>query len=185
MSPKEVDVKVQLSKQKLAQHINDLAAAFKVVLIIDPTISVHQARNVSWHVPKVGVVKNEVYVPPITCELTYAAALHELGHAISPTGQLRGTLDPTGKELDNGNLLLDEESAAWDWARHNALTWTKKMEESAQWAYSTHVQAVRERDLLKRIITAAPAETFVGKKVTINPARPPQSLGDFIKKIMP
>lgn len=55
-------------------------------------------------------------------ETAYAAVMHELGHALSAWGMLR-----TEKTKLNWNLILEEERAAWDWARHYALDWTTAM----------------------------------------------------------
>lgn len=175
--------KIQLSRQRLSQHIHELAAAFKVVLVIDPNMPVERSHNLASMAADGTVLRNEVVIPPVTCEVTYAAALHELGHACHPNGQLRGATDPRkGSNTQNGNLQLDEEDAAWEWARYQALVWTVKMEETRRVAYESHVQTVRMRQTYDKFI--ARPDSIVGKRVKIDPTRPPQSLADFLKKIL-
>ena len=59
----------------------------------------------------------EMWLPPVRSEVSYAAALHEIGH-------IKGR---DQKSLD----VLVREQAAWQWARDNALVWTAAMERHA------------------------------------------------------
>jgi hypothetical protein len=54
-----------------------------------------------------------ILTPNIRSEISYAVAMHELGHIKSPTQSADQT---------------ERERSAWDWARHNALIWTPHME---------------------------------------------------------
>jgi hypothetical protein len=53
-----------------------------------------------------------VSVAPIRSAMTYAVALHEIGHIAGKSSARR----------------LDREAAAWKWARENAIKWTPTME---------------------------------------------------------
>lgn len=59
----------------------------------------------------------EVHIPPIRSAITYATALHEIGHLL-------------GKHQRSHRSLVREEWA-WRWARENALVWTPAMERFA------------------------------------------------------
>jgi broad specificity phosphatase PhoE len=69
-----------------------------------------------------------ILTPHIASEITYAVAMHELGHI---------------KSRDRSGDQIERERAAWDWARHNALTWTPRMEGYA--AASLRCREVRRR----------------------------------------
>jgi hypothetical protein len=57
---------------------------------------------------------NEITIAPIKSDLSYAAALHELGHLL-------------GRHQRSPRVLV-REKWAWEWARRNALQWTPRME---------------------------------------------------------
>jgi len=61
----------------------------------------------------------EIHLPIIRSQLDYATALHEIGHIC---GRYQG--------LRYKNLT--RERWAWEWARCNALVWTRAMERDAQ-----------------------------------------------------
>jgi hypothetical protein len=69
----------------------------------------------------------EICIPPIKSEISYAAALHEIGHI-------------QGRYQTSRHSLV-RELAAWRWARQHALTWTPSMERtctsSLAWAART------------------------------------------------
>jgi len=56
----------------------------------------------------------EICIPPIKSAISYAAALHEIGHI-------------QGRYQTSRHSLV-RELAAWRWARQQALTWTPAME---------------------------------------------------------
>jgi hypothetical protein len=53
-----------------------------------------------------------ISIAPVKSFVTYAVALHEIGHVLGR--------HPARK--------LDREAAAWEWARANALEWNERME---------------------------------------------------------
>ena len=116
--------------ERLGAHARELAAAFDVVLIEDRRVKPEDAFGVNQR--RIAVVS------PIVDETTYAVALHELGHLLSPTGAVRAVAAGNVR-----NLMRIEEDAAWTWARHYALDWTPTMDALASWAESTY--APRER----------------------------------------
>lgn len=70
-------------------------------------------------------------IPLIKTAVTYALALHELGHLVGPQGTHRIT-----KELE-----------AWEWARANAMEWTKPMASKAHDCLMTYkAWAIRRGD---------------------------------------
>ena len=55
----------------------------------------------------------EVYIPPVKSVISYATALHEIGHIL-------------GRFQRSGNSVI-RERWAWQWAKRNALIWTPAM----------------------------------------------------------
>jgi hypothetical protein len=58
-----------------------------------------------------------ICIPPIRSAVSYATALHEIGHILGPL-QWAG--------------VLKREEGAWRWAERNALIWTDAMERDRQ-----------------------------------------------------
>ena len=59
----------------------------------------------------------ELWLAPVRSALSYAVALHEIGH-------WKGS-------RQNSRSVMVRERAAWQWARENALIWTDAMERCA------------------------------------------------------
>lgn len=133
------------SPAALAAHVRDLAAAFGVRLLVDPTLAPDAA----------GAGMNRltgedfVLIPAVTEETSYAVALHELGHRVAPTGNLHAERSPamrlTGQPACTRDmrLQLDTETAAWDWAKHHALAWTPLMARVRAMTFRTYLQKAR------------------------------------------
>ncbi|MBE3072755.1 MAG: hypothetical protein IMZ67_07240 [Acidobacteria bacterium] len=135
----------------LAAHVHGVAAAFGVTLVEDPALAPEQAGAI----PRPGMVpagvgpEGVVVARPVTDETSYAVVLHELGHVIAPSGQLglelecrrRGGTPTTARDWA---LLVVEEEAAWEWAKHDALDWTPAMESVCQYALSTYRAGARK-----------------------------------------
>jgi hypothetical protein len=68
---------------------------------------------------------HEIFTAPIRSAVSYATALHEIGHHLGCH-----QLSP---------VKLTRERWAWQWARDNALIWTAAMERHATWALATHL----------------------------------------------
>ena len=111
----------------LSNHIAHLAAANRVKVIMDPT-----TKDSS------SILKHEIYVrSPVNDDITYAIALHELGHILSPNQaycedyNLVHLFGPTDK-------IKGLEIDAWTWARKTALQWTPAMESIAKISLETY-----------------------------------------------
>lgn len=92
-----------------------------------------------------------IEVAPVMDETTYAVALHELGHCLSALGQCgmyegsqsmrRNNVYATLRDV---RLQLEEEMAAWAWARQNALEWTEVMSHVEQMTFDTYRKQARK-----------------------------------------
>lgn len=117
------------SSRKLQRHAHELAAAFDVRLIESGQLKPEEA---------LGLVHIRVALCAlIGDETTYAVALHEIGHLVSPSGAVRQHVAAKDAR-ERSNLMIFEEEAAWAWARHNALEWTPLMESVASYALGTY-----------------------------------------------
>ena len=58
--------------------------------------------------------RRRVKIRPVKSPVTYAIALHELGHILGR----------------NSGRRIDKEVQAWEWAKANALVWTKRMNDT-------------------------------------------------------
>jgi hypothetical protein len=84
-----------------AEHINQLLLVHSI--------------NVTWRRGTSGRAwkkSRKVRLSPIATGISYAVALHEIGHIVGKQPKLR----------------LDREIAAWEWAKENAQEWTEVME---------------------------------------------------------
>jgi hypothetical protein len=68
----------------------------------------------------------EIHTPPIKGAVSYAVALHEIGHIL-------------GRYQHSRHVFIREDWA-WRWARVHALIWTPAMERHAQWALDWYRQ---------------------------------------------
>jgi len=136
----------RLEVEKLAKHAKDLATAFKVELFLSSELF---ERDNACAIRHPDGKRRAVLGYPVTDETSYAVVLHELGHHLSPWGNLRYELRlKKPKSLEEGKrylrLMLEEERAAWDWAKHNALYWTTAMMQVEQLAYGSYERKVTE-----------------------------------------
>jgi hypothetical protein len=105
---------MKLTRRAMAQHIADLTAAHGIRVT-------HRRSRQAWAVRGFSDVPadshvnwpvKEIIIPPVRSQITYAMALHEIGHILS---------------RQNSHSVLIREKAAWLWANKNALIWTDKM----------------------------------------------------------
>ncbi len=168
----------------LAQHITELATRFNVKLDVrrgmDPggaaagyvvmTCPNCSRPNALRHAGTVrcGACKHPlgrhdrnmlVVIAPVTCEATYAVALHELGHCLHPTGRVNEsegsrTMRRTGNvaTLRDMRLQLLEETSAWEWAEANALDWTPTMQQVKALALGSYEKHARQLGLKVRTV---------------------------------
>jgi hypothetical protein len=71
-----------------------------------------------------------ISIYPITSEVTYAVALHEIGHI---------------RQGHNDDVMICER-AAWKWARTTALVWTPTMEREAKRLLKTYEPTEKFKD---------------------------------------
>lgn len=89
-------------KEKLAAHIKSICAANNIL------VTVHSSGGRAW------TKSRKIAVRPVKSFITYAIALHEIGHILGKRSGCR----------------LERERQAWDWAKTNALMWTSVMEKA-------------------------------------------------------
>jgi hypothetical protein len=71
----------------------------------------------------------KVRIPEVKSAVTYALALHEIGHIVGPQKGLR----------------IDKETQAWRWAEQNALEWTEQMMKKAARCIASYLRACERR----------------------------------------
>jgi hypothetical protein len=71
-----------------------------------------------------GRVYHVISILPIKSEITYATALHEIGHIMSGVRE---------------DCILKIEAAAWMWARDNALEWTLRMKSTSLRSFDSYL----------------------------------------------
>ena len=81
-------------------------------------------------------VSEEIYIAPIRSVLSYAVALHELGHQLGPH--------------QSSLSVLVRERAAWRWAKRNALLWSPRMQARAEASIQWYEKNYREIDKRQR-----------------------------------
>lgn len=74
-----------------------------------------------------------VRLSPVKSEITYAVALHEIGHILG----------------DNPSTRIDREVAAWEWARTYAIEWTGTMQAVAVKSLTSYVAWSRRHQTMK------------------------------------
>lgn len=113
---------------ELQQHAIELGAANKVIIILDPTMSVYACKSSQDPARNVTCIS----MVPITSKYVYAIAMHELGHVIAPDGCLHAG------DANNRLLKLQSEQNAWKWAAANAIMWDADMTKFAEQALRTY-----------------------------------------------
>lgn len=108
---------------RLAEHISQLAHAAQV------TVQYRDgAAGRAWRRTKT------VRLSPVRSSVTYAVALHELGHVLG---------------AHSGNRL-DKEWHAWQWARQHALVWDDRMTDKERRALASYIAWARRRESTSR-----------------------------------
>lgn len=88
----------------LCSHVETLCSKHSIAL------EYRRSGGRSWRKTR------RISVGPVLSNVTYAVALHEIGHILGRSPARR----------------LDREASAWQWARENALEWTPRMEAKMQ-----------------------------------------------------
>lgn len=119
--------------RKLARHLSQLARAFGIRVVVRRKMPPHEAGAGYMRVNGQNTSQRCIIIAPVIDEATYAVALHELGHCCSAFGMLHehgSRRWRTTNQLScmrDVRLKMEEERAAWEWARHYALEWTDLM----------------------------------------------------------
>ena len=106
------------SSMTYQQHIDAIALKYGVEVFYCPG-----CKGRAW--PKARRVR----LPEIKSAVTYAVALHELGHIIGHQSGLR----------------IDREAQAWRWAEANAIEWTETMMRKAAKCIASYLAACARR----------------------------------------
>lgn len=117
-----------MTPHDMSAHVHALAELHAVEVELGAT----NARGRAWRHPR------KIRIPPVVNARTYAIALHELGHVISPSQR---------------GLRVDREVDAWDWAKAHALEWSERMDSTrascltqyARWASRRQANDPRHR----------------------------------------
>lgn len=96
----------RVTVEEMRQHIAEVCRHHDVV--------VNYIRRGGYAVRQM----EEIWIPAVKSTISYATALHELGHVL-------------GGRYQRSRKVMVRERDAWRWARSNALIWTPAMERSA------------------------------------------------------
>jgi hypothetical protein len=102
--------------RRLQEHIDALCLSFGIIVM-----PAWGARRCRAYFPRT------VWIMPIRSYLSYAIALHEIGHCRTFWRAGRVFRIAPYEIIDRA-----QETLAWQWAREQALEWTEPME----WAYN-------------------------------------------------
>lgn len=132
-------------KMSYAQHIAQLAVANHIIVDEHPDIPPHGgvARIMAVATTTGRIPARVIQIHPVIDETTYCVALHEMGHLCAPGGMVPIDIMATPFQIQCHKI--DQEDAAWRWAREHAMEWTGPMESVYAWARETYRAAVVEK----------------------------------------
>lgn len=93
--------------------------------------------------------KRRIKIKPVKTAITYAIALHEIGHVLGPR--------QTSK-----HRRLDREVGAWEWAKANAKEWTPAMEYKMQRCLKSYLEWSYRRKGVKLADADHPIHAMAG-----------------------
>jgi len=113
-----------MNKQEMAAHIDELCREHNI------KVGSHSSGGRAYR------KKRYIKIRPVKSSITYATALHEIGHVL-------------GKQQSKPRLY--SEAMAWVWAKQNARVWTKTMQKDMikslksyyDWAKRKHARGVK------------------------------------------
>jgi hypothetical protein len=91
--------------------------------------------------------RRSVKVRPIKSAISYAVAMHELGHILG--SRQSGT-------------RLDQEVGAWEWAHDNAVEWTDAMEAKMQKCLRSYLDWSKRRKGARQADANHPIHALIG-----------------------
>lgn len=107
---------------------------------IDQLVDAHQiVRQTCTRSTKSNAIRSaeEIIIAPIRSAITYAVALHEIGH-------IKG-------RHQTSPFVIVRERWAWNWARSNAMGWTPRMEKNALQSMEWYVAAIADGRCERRV----------------------------------
>lgn len=130
-------------QQKLEAHVMQLAGAIGILIE-------HNQRPIKAYLKYYHAIRL-ISVPKVRGTISYAVALHELGHAytfealgnsyIERINKLRTEYLMYPRNLNPMDPIAQDERNAWEWAKRNALLWTPSMEWVANKAIGTYYKS--------------------------------------------
>lgn len=115
-----------MNKEMMRHHVETLAEVNNITI----QYKAH-CRGKAWKASKV------IKIMEVKSPVTYAIALHELGHILGKQPKRR----------------LDREVAAWDWAKENAIKWDDTMQHTAVSRLKWYEQKAQR---VKHMVVATP-----------------------------
>ena len=95
-----------------AEHIESICLANEI------TVGNHTTGGRAWRKSR------HMNIRPVKSAITYAMALHEIGHILGPR--------------QNG-VRLEKELGAWEWAKENAFEWSDTMNKKCQTCLQSYI----------------------------------------------
>jgi hypothetical protein len=131
----------------MKQHVERIAHEHDIVLALSSDQPRNSGRARRMDMPG---LKGVVVAHDVDDETSYAIVLHEIGHILAPNGTLREPMglkmptifSPTHYKQRYLEVMCDEERAAWDWARANALWWGAGMAQTEAYAYGSYADTL-------------------------------------------
>ncbi len=114
----------------LASHVQTLCSDNRI------TLEYRRSGGRAWRRTR------RVSIAPVRSAITYAVALHEIGHILGRS--------PTRR--------LDREAAAWMWARQHAIQWTPAMDSKMKSCLDSYAKKFIRK--WRRGVYMAPSATF-------------------------
>ena len=125
----------------MRRHVEQLTAAFAQDDVAIYTVKRLDRAKVLTH-PETGELL-ELQLPAVRSAVSYATALHEIGHV-------------KGRHQKSRSVMV-RERWAWRWAKENALIWTSAMDRSATKALAWYeARQLQSRRCLKHQKITAP-----------------------------
>src|SRR5262245_53931216 len=118
-------------QKHVQQHLEKIPDRFDTTVRYCKRLS--QARVLT--APDTGEVI-EIIIPPVRSKLSYATAMHELGHLF-------------GRHQRSKRVIV-RERAAWAWARANALIWTPEMQRHADECLAWYARRAKDARARRR-----------------------------------
>jgi hypothetical protein len=101
-----------MTRKEMHRHVMDLLERYDIIY----SWCRHHTEARAVFLCRAGEEFKEVQIPPIRSAISYATALHEIGHI-------------KGRHQRSPDTLV-RERWAWRWAKENALIWTPAMEKN-------------------------------------------------------